>query len=128
MNNQAVFADRRLGHVELAKGKKAEERTFEAILKFAYGLDWFKTVRFATKEEDTRGIDLVVETRDIGSLYVQVKSSWVAATRFKNHHPRMVVAVLVIHFYEYEEVVWKKVLPKLLEVRQEIFRRRNQQN
>lgn len=40
-----------------------------------------KTARHATREEDHRGIDIVLET-DVGRLYLQVKSSYRGVEEF----------------------------------------------
>jgi hypothetical protein len=44
-------------------------------LDAAAGLPWLLGARLATRDEDCSGIDLVLETADVGQLYLQVKSS-----------------------------------------------------
>src|SRR5271156_1710138 len=59
--------------VARARGIQAEERGVKACRSEGRPA-WMKTARYATREEDRHGIDIVVET-DVGRLFVQVKSS-----------------------------------------------------
>lgn len=129
MRNGLFIAKQDLGRVETRKGKLAEQRVLEAINTFAVtnvvSEPWFKSARLATWEEDTKGIDLLIETLDIGVLYLQVKSSWKSARRYREKYPRMVIAVVVIPFHEKLEIIWQKVLLEIIKLRREIIRRRN---
>ena len=129
MRDELFFSKQDLGRVETRKGKLAEQRVLEAINTFAVtnviSEPWFKSARLATWQEDARGIDLVIETVDIGILYLQVKSSWIAVRRYQEKHPGMVIAVVVIPFHEKLEIIWQKVLLEIIKLRREIIRRRN---
>lgn len=72
-----------LGKIANERGSKNEERALVACSHLSLGtLDWISEARLATKEEDKRGIDVVV-TSDVGKLYIQVKSSKSGVSTFK---------------------------------------------
>ena len=71
---------------------------------------WVKSLRRATHEEDSRGIDLIAEI-DTGSVPVQIKSSWRRAREFERTHPD--IPVLVVHPEDSEDFVRKKLLAVL---------------
>jgi hypothetical protein len=57
-----------------ATGKRNERRTLDAILALRASNPALVGARMATKEEDTQGVDIVVETA-FGTMFVQVKSN-----------------------------------------------------
>lgn len=50
--------------------------------------DWVVEIRPGTEVEDHQGIDFVMETKDVGKIFIQVKSSTWQAERFMAKHPR----------------------------------------
>ncbi len=58
--------------------------------------EWFVSVRPATPAEDQAGVDVWVSTTR-GDVAVQVKSSGARARLFRERHPGMEVAVVVLH-------------------------------
>lgn len=47
---------------------------------------WVDEIRYRTLEEDKKGVDIVISTKDAGDLYVQVKSSQEDARKFRKRH------------------------------------------
>lgn len=70
----------------------------QAILAFSTGTtpEWFSGVRPASEAEDQAGIDLWVGVNG-GEVAVQVKASAALALRFRQEHPGMEVATVVLH-------------------------------
>lgn len=61
---------------EKQRGIESEWRFFRALREYRKDwCPWLTKVRWATEQEDSRGIDFVAQTRDVGDIYVQVKSS-----------------------------------------------------
>lgn len=80
------------------RGKRAEELVFQAFEGPASDSPaWFKGVRRPTPEQDAfQQIDVIVETHDMGELYVQVKSSFTGLKRFMDeYHPANVRCIVV---------------------------------
>lgn len=66
---------KKIGKLSHERGKQSEEAALLALYEFRDKLPlWFMHARAATKDEDHRGVDLVVTTR-IGKIYIQLKSS-----------------------------------------------------
>ena len=127
MKSAEQLPSQTLGQVELRKGRLAEERVLAAVNANAPTcLSWFRSARLATAAEDRRGIDIVIETKDIGLLYLQVKSSRAAARKYRHTHQHVVISTVVVHFYESLENIWCRVFPKMIEIRKEVLRRRSQ--
>jgi hypothetical protein len=83
------------GKLANQKGKLAEERVFLAIEKLSTEFSWIQSTRLATRKEDARGIDVVVET-PIGPLYVQVKSSPRGVRHYKSKRRKARVIVVIV--------------------------------
>jgi len=66
---------------------------------------WVKRIRMATEEEDARGMDVVVETHDVGDMPVQVKSSRKFLKKHFRRYPD--IPVLIINREHTEEEVRK---------------------
>lgn len=58
-----------------ARGKANEAAALRIVTEAVGSQPWVRLVRPAIPEEDRAGIDVVVETTDVGYLFVQVKSS-----------------------------------------------------
>ena len=74
-----------MGATTLEVALNNEKRVVEALgtnYPFADRPPWIKNVRLATKDEDNRGKDVVVETTDVGNILIQVKSSTCAKQKF----------------------------------------------
>lgn len=83
----------------LARGDANEERGLALVKAAVDGLGWIQRVRKARLDEDRRGIDVVVETKDAGELYVQIKSSERGARTWTEKYrtrPMFVRSLLVI--------------------------------
>ncbi len=66
-----------------SKGKRNEFRAVAAFRgQFRDVPSWFRGIRNATNEQDSKGIDVVVRT-DMGEILVQIKSSVLGADRFR---------------------------------------------
>lgn len=64
-------------------GERNEAFAFRAVTRVLP--KWATAARRATPEEDTQGIDIVVNT-DVGALFLQVKSSRMSAREFAKKH------------------------------------------
>lgn len=80
------------------RGKRAEDLVFQAFSGTVRDApEWFRCVRRPTPEQDRfRQIDVIVETLDLGELYVQVKSSFSGLKHFmEEYHPANVRCIVV---------------------------------
>jgi hypothetical protein len=66
-------------------GKRRELATMERIVALKPLLSWILDVRLATKEEDAKGIDIVLTTAH-GKLFVQVKSGKAQAREWRKKY------------------------------------------
>lgn len=95
-----MSVSRKLGHLGNERGRKAEVRLCKFVEQIAVlpdaalGRPWVYSARLATREEDRRGIDVVVST-DVGPLYLQSKSSSKDAQRFRAKRRPILVEVVV---------------------------------
>jgi hypothetical protein len=104
------------------RGKFNEENVLR-ILQFGPRPPWITSVRKGTTEEDLQGTDIVVTTKDIGNISLQVKSSGMQAKQFKETHPDT-FAVVVARLGEHDEVISQRLFEELESVHQFILRRR----
>lgn len=74
-------------HRDQARGRSNEEIVLKALSR-ASRPDWILEVRTSSKGQDRRGIDIVVETVDCGTLYLQVKSSETGAAEWREREAR----------------------------------------
>lgn len=107
---------RRLGR---QKGRNNEGRFFSAFKDESAPLpDWFVGIERATREEDCCGIDAVLITKDVGKIFVQIKSSKSGRRKFKDfhpHNPKHIVVVVVRTEDGAEEIrqcLWRTVAPE----------------
>ena len=81
------------------RGETNEALGLEVVRTAALGLEWVTIVRKASAEEDSAGVDIVIETIDVGDLFAQVKSSlggarsWRASHKDHAIYPRTVVLI-----------------------------------
>jgi len=116
---------RTFGQAEMAKGLSAEEKAFQAAMFYYPRVPWLKCPRKATREEDfLQGIDLVFETKDIGDLYIQIKSSQAAVNRYKEQRRRIMVGLVIVKPPEVREIVWGNLLFALNDLRKKILEKR----
>jgi hypothetical protein len=86
---------RMFGEAAQALGRANEARLLEAVEYLRERHAWILGVRQATREEDSKGIDLVVTT-DVGELYLQSKSSKTAAVDFMQKRRKLLIATVVV--------------------------------
>lgn len=78
-------ADRARTQEGIAKGLRNEQRALSAVVALMGSHAWIEGARRCTREEDARGVDLVVSTSE-GDVALQVKSSGREAERFRRAH------------------------------------------
>jgi hypothetical protein len=96
------------GHLANLKGRTAEERVLRAAEHLSLECSWIQSCRLATKIEDAKGIDVVVETY-FGPLYIQVKSSRRGVRHYKQKRRKARVIIVVIEPEMQESKVRDKV-------------------
>ena len=106
---------RALGEAARLRGLANEARALE-VLQSTPLPPWAGAARRATDQEDRGGVDIVVDS-DVGSLYVQVKSSAGAAKRFLKRRRR--VAVVVVTGTMPESLIRGRLLAALTDLRSE---------
>jgi hypothetical protein len=74
----------------------AQERRAVDVFTCADAPDWWLSIRRATDAEDRAGIDAWVTT-DRGDVAVQIKSSTQRAVRWREEHPGIDAAIVVLH-------------------------------
>jgi len=84
------------GRIALYRGQLAEERVVRLLNEEATRPAWLVAARRASREEDERGIDVVVFTADAGQLHLQVKSCADAAENFRRRRKHLLGTVAVI--------------------------------
>ena len=110
------------------KGLRAELRTIN-LLQTHLDLAWVRHIRKATKREDGRGIDVIVETFDIGPLYIQVKSSHRCAFDFLKRKRKAQVTIVVVNDKHTDDVLRKELKQKVCGLRHHILTvRKNRRN
>jgi hypothetical protein len=116
---QQLASRQAIGKFALYKGKNAEERSLLAITSHYRDpeLFWVVRARRATKLEDRKGIDIVVQTSDIGRLFIQIKSSRRGADKFLREHSGSKAAVVIVREEYSDAQVLRAVKRILLELR-----------
>lgn len=107
---------RAMGQAGNARGRANEERLLASLLRLGPTLPWFVSARAGTPEEDRDGADVVVETKDVGKLFVQAKSSKAQARLFRASHRRLVIGVVVVSDHD-ERLTDERVRSVLGELR-----------
>jgi hypothetical protein len=82
-----------------------------------------RSVRAATRREDHRGIDVVIES-DVGKLFVQVKSSIAAKAKFEGRRRSARIVVVVVDAGDSLEAVLRRVVGGVGAVRGEYVEER----
>jgi hypothetical protein len=89
------------GQIRNDLGKRAEIRVTELIEDLRTELPWIVFVSTASKKEDYKGIDLIVET-DCGKIFLQIKSSKIGVEKFTEnkkgksiHHENHILCLLI---------------------------------
>ncbi len=97
------------GQLDNERGRRNEERALDAVT--TANLSWIRSARLATREEDARGIDLVLET-DVGGLFFQIKSSHRGKRKFIDTHgkSRTRIAVIVLQHLLTEKLFQTRIL------------------
>lgn len=116
-----------IGRASNIKGALAEKRCLDAAEELCKTHDWLLSARSCTKQEDARGIDIVVES-DIGFLYIQVKSSRICAWSFRQKRSRSKAIVVIIPPEMADEKVRDKVFHALCRLRRYFMKIRRGQN
>ena len=116
--------------VKQALGKIGNERGLENEFKVLNGVRgasskpaWYRDVRHATREEDDRGIDVVVYT-DIGELYLQVKSSKFRAVQFKRKSRKQMIGMIVVKVKDTLDQLGAKAFAEVGRLRSQILEKR----
>jgi len=86
---------------------------------------WFVSARLATPREDRRGIDVVVETNDLGCFFLQLKSSPAFVAKFLLGKTRTRIAVVVIRPNASTETIRNKFFQAAKLERQWLKKRRS---
>jgi hypothetical protein len=107
--------------VRRQEGAKAKQRATDAEALVIQALkdmppSWVRKVRRGTADEDKRGIDIVVETADVGPLHLQVKSGRNAsrtASKFRRSH--LYIPVIIVK--RGDLLLWTHAREKLFQAR-----------
>ena len=78
------------------RGHLAEERIVRLLNEPAERPAWLVEAMLGTPDVDMLGVDVVVVTRDLGPLALQVKSSTLGAEHFRSKHPDILEVVGVV--------------------------------
>ncbi|MDP1625225.1 MAG: hypothetical protein Q8L64_05690 [bacterium] len=101
-----------VGHEAVVrKGRETEVRVLDALMERQNKLpEWFHTVYPATPDQDHKGIDYVIETHDLGKVFLQVKSSEHFARRFRfkqsrRRYNRFIAVVVILEHMDNGRIV-----------------------
>lgn len=112
-----LSGDEREERVRRAIGATREERVVLAFALPGILPRWFRSVRPGTEAEDHNGIDVVVETHDMGTIGVQVKGCRVGVERFRRMHPDPRIAVVIVREADSDQDVLRKTIRAIMQVR-----------
>jgi len=113
---------RLVGKLAAERGR-ARERHVLAACALRARPAWMRNARAATRVEDHRGIDVVIDS-DVGKLFVQVKSSLMGKAKFERRRRHARVVVVVVDAGDSLEAVLGLVVGAVGEVRAEYVRER----
>jgi hypothetical protein len=113
---------RLVGKLAAERGR-ARERHVLAACALGVRPAWMRSARAATRREDHRGIDVVIES-DVGKLFVQVKSSIAGKAKFEGRRRSARIVVVVVDAGDSLEAVLGMVVGGVGEVRGEYVRER----
>ncbi len=74
---------------------------------------WFMAARLGTKQEDHRGIDIVIQTSAYGFIFLQVKSSVHRAEVWKRQHPNTDIVLVVVSCLDSDSVLRENVMSEI---------------
>ena len=112
--------------VQHERGWRAEQKAVDALSEpFPDRPSWFRSIRLGTEEEDHEGIDVVIETKDLGKLLIQVKSSQAGVKKFVERGRRShLIGIVVIGLDDETSVVRQKLLHVAKQLRHAILEKR----
>ena len=113
---------RLLGKLAADRGR-ARERHVLAACGLRTRPAWMRSARAATRVEDHRGIDVVIES-DVGNLFVQVKSSRLGKAKFERRRRAARSVVVVVDAGDSLEAVLGRVVGEVAKVRGEYVAQR----
>jgi hypothetical protein len=123
---------RALHDISLERGRRNKERFFEAMKAKDSSVEmpkWFVRAYHASRKEDLfEGKDAIIETKDVGKLFIQIKSSYAGAQNFlKGKHCKhhSFIGVIVIHDNDTNESIRTRARRILSKLRQDILEKRN---
>lgn len=116
-----LSANQAHGLAGVRRGQLNEKRVEGVLDESVNDLVWLLGSRKATKAEDCGGIDFVCDL-DLGTVYLQVKSSEGAAEHFlhKDVAKRLPIAVVVVSDTASQEKLRTQVLHRLVILREEL--------
>jgi hypothetical protein len=94
------------------RGRANEDKVFTALEEpGVFTPDWFQGVERPSDKQDLRGIDLIVKTRDVGKIFIQIKSSIIGMNRFLVEHPRtrLRIGIIIVSRNDTAEEIRQKV-------------------
>ncbi len=114
----------RSGDAKRLKGVRNEERVLGLLLRRIGDPTWLHAARKATPLEDQFGRDVVCVT-DVGTVYVQVKSSQHYADKFLAGYARgkrgvALITLVVVDDEETEDVLIERILADICKVRHQV--------
>jgi len=118
-----MSVSRTFGRIANEKGRQKETRVLAACKPENFP-KWLSDVRAATAEEDKRGIDLVAFT-DIGSIFIQVKSSRTGKKRFQETH-RVNIGIIIVRDGDSDDAIWRKLNGEIGRLYSEFKKKRTQ--
>ncbi len=108
------------GLVALARGRLAEERLVRVLNHPARRPWWLIHAKRGGQELDEAGVDVVLHTRDVGVLHLQVKSHPDAAAQFLRDRPELagIVGVVVAPVELDDDQAWAAAMGQAILLRE----------
>lgn len=86
--------------------------------------DWFISATKSSKDDDRRGIDVVVKTADLGNLFLQIKSSTARAIAYSARKRSYLVGVIIISNLESNTDLLNRIILALNDLREKVLNKR----
>lgn len=118
-DTQDMTEDQHEGYHSAIRGRRNEMVVEDALLTHNNRPHWLLQARGCTEDEDSRGIDVVVTT-DVGEVYLQVKSSYSNAQKFRRKSRAAVVGVVVVRPTDSKDDIFNKAFDAVAKRRSEI--------
>ena len=114
---------REIDHQMHLAGYHNEREVLHLILQIAEKSqwEWFVDARISTNIEDAHGIDIVIETSDVGKLFFQVKSSHTGALKFQKRRHGAHIAIIIASCHDSQPELSKKIAGIILNERRSII-------